>query len=142
MRSASMKAVWTLVLFLAAAIALPQGVTNAVRVKQAPVPAPKKPNVEIEIAKRYAQLGDWSEAETHFLAAAKDPDSQAEALAGLENARRKVDEAQTAVLAAGKHYEDAEMWSKAEDLYRPAAADKSLTEETRKKIGARLPLVL
>jgi hypothetical protein len=122
-----MKAAWTLVLFLAVAIVLPvRGVTNP----------------EIEIAKKYAQLGDWSEAETHFLAAAKDPDNQAEALAGLENARRKADEAQTAVLAVGKHYEDAEMWSKAEDLYRPAAADKSLSEETRKEIGQRLSLVL
>jgi hypothetical protein len=138
-----MRAVWTLVLFLVVAIVLPmQGVTNPGSVKQTPGPVPKKPNVEIEIAKKYVQLGDWSEAETHFLAAAKDPDSQAEALAGLENARRKVDETQTAVLAVGKHYEDAEMWSKAEDLYRPAAADKSLSEEARKKIGERLPLVL
>jgi tetratricopeptide (TPR) repeat protein len=137
-----MKALWTLVLFLAVAIALAQGVTTPRTVKQAAVPAPKKPNVEIEIAKQYAQLGDWSEAETHFLAAAKDPDSQAEALAGLEDARRKADEAQTAVLAVGKHYEDAEMWSKAEDLYRSAAADKSLTDEARKEIGGRLTLVL
>jgi hypothetical protein len=136
-----MKAVGTLVLFLAVAMVLPmQGVTEPGSVKQAP--ALKKPNVEIEIAKKYAQLGDWSEAETHFLAAAKDPDSQAEALAGLENARTKADEAQTSVLAVGKHYEDAEMWSKAEDLYRPAAADKSLSEEARKEIGERLPLVL
>ena len=103
-----MKAVWTLVLFLAVAMVLPmQGVTNPGPAKQAP--AAKKPNVEIEIARKYAQLGDWSEAEAHFLAAAKDPDSQAEALAGLENARRKADEAQTAVLAAGKYYEDADM---------------------------------
>jgi tetratricopeptide (TPR) repeat protein len=136
-----MKAVGTLVLFLAVAIVLPmQGVTNPGPAKQAP--AAKKSNVEIEIARKYAQLGDWSEAEAHFLAAAKDPDSQAEALAGLENARRKADEAQTAVLAAGKYYEDADMWSKAEDLYRPAAADKSLTEEARKEIGQRLALVL
>jgi hypothetical protein len=136
-----MKAVWTLVLFLAVAMVLPmQGVTNPGPAKQAP--AAKKPNVEIEIARKYAQLGDWSEAEAHFLAAAKDPDSQAEALAGLENARRKADEAQTAVLAAGKYYEDADMWSKAEDLYRPAAADKSLTEEARKEIDQRLALVL
>jgi len=34
------------------------------------------------------------------------------------------------------------MWSKAEDLYRPAAADKSLTEEARKEISQRLALVL
>ncbi len=45
------------------------------------------------------------------------------------------------MLAVGKQYEDAEMWSKAEDLYRPAAADKSLSDEARKKIGERLPLV-
>jgi len=138
-----MKVVGTLVLFLAVAIVLPmQGVTNPGPAKQAPSPAPKKPNVEIEIARKYTQLGDWSEAEAHFLAAAKDPDSQAEGLAGLENARRKADEAQTAVLAAGKYYEDADMWSKAEDLYRPAAADKSLTEEARKEISQRLALVL
>ena len=138
-----MKAVGTLVLFLAVAIVLPlQGVTNPGSVKQTPGPVPKKPKVEIEMARKYTQLGDWSEAEAHFLAAAKDPDSQAEGLAGLENARRKADEAQTAVLAAGKYYEDADMWSKAEDLYRPAAADKSLTEEARKEISQRLALVL
>ena len=75
-----MKAVGTLVLFLAVAIVLPmQGVTNPGPAKQ--IPAAKKSNVEIEIARKYAQLGDWSEAEAHFLAAAKDPDSQAEALA-------------------------------------------------------------
>jgi hypothetical protein len=136
-----MKAVGPLVLFLAVAMVLPmKGVTDSGSVNLAP--APKKPNVEIEIAKKYAQLEDWSEAEAHFLTAAKDPDSQAEALAGLESARRKADAAQTAVLAAGKYYEDAEMWSKAEDLYRPAAADKSLSEEARKEIGERLALVL
>jgi hypothetical protein len=138
-----MGAAWTLVLILAAAMALPgQVVTHSGPAKSAPSPVAKKPNVEIEIAKKYAALGDWTEAEAHFVAAAKDPDSQTEALAGLEQARKRVDEAQIAILSAGQRYEDAELWSKAEDLYRPTATDRTLGYEIRKKITERLALAV
>jgi len=103
---------------------------------------PKPPNADLEMAKIYAGLFDWKDAEIHFAAAAKDPICQKEALAGLEKARRNVDATQTAVLETGRLYESEHLWPKAEDLYRAVAIDPSTRDETRSAVAARLSAAL
>src|SRR5262244_2571837 len=46
-------------------------------------------NPDLELAKIYMRLENWTEAEQHFVLAAKDPLSQKEALAGVEESRKR-----------------------------------------------------
>jgi hypothetical protein len=142
MQEAGMKVAKTVVLALVVALAAPvlgwtaETCTSKPGVQE---PSTNPGNADLELAERYAGLGDWKDAETHFAAAAKDPASRVEALACIEMARRNED---AAVLETGKHYESEHLWSRAEDLYRTAATDPSLAEETRKKAASRLSALL
>jgi hypothetical protein len=136
-RKAGVKVPKTLIVILATA-----GFTQPIPGSAQCVCSAKPRNADLEMAKIYAGLSDWKDAETHFAVAAKDPAYQKEALAGLEKARWNVDAAQAAVLEAGGLYESEHMWSKAEDLYRVAAIDSSMRDETRSAIAVRLAAVL
>lgn len=86
-------------------------------------------DADLELAKKYAELGDWKEAETRFAAAAKDDRCRQQAFAGIQTARSHQE---ANLLQVGQIYESEHQWSKAEDLYRVIAADSSLGEATRK----------
>lgn len=136
-----MKVAKTLILLLCAALAVPVASWGA---DVCSWQADEKEtatvgNSDVELARRYAARGDWKDAETHFVAAAKDKPWEKEALGCIETARRNED---ATVLQAGQIYEAEHVWTKAEDLYRAAAADSFIGAETRAKAADRLKVVL
>jgi hypothetical protein len=127
-----------LVLVLAVLVAFSKPVwgVDDCAVKAAIPQSPTSPvNTDLLLAKEFASLGDWKDAEAHFANAAKDPNSQKEALACIDMARTKVDAAR---LRAGQLFESGHQWSKAEELYRTAIADPATSSETREVFGERL----
>jgi hypothetical protein len=113
---------------------------NCVR-KKRPT-ARKHINADLEMAKIYARLKNWSEAEVHFVLAARDPISQKEALAGLEASRMKFNAEKlagdAAPLEAGKIYQKNDLEAKAEEIYRAAAVSPAVGEITRQTAAGRL----
>jgi hypothetical protein len=93
-------------------------------------------NADLEMAKIYVRLKNWSEAEAHFVLAARDPLSLREALVGLEDARSKVNAEKlagdAAPLDAAKLFEERDIQSKAEEIYRTTAQNSAIAESTRK----------
>jgi hypothetical protein len=96
-------------------------------------------NADLELAKKFAELGDWKDAESQFSAAAKDETCRKQAWSGIETARHH---REANVLQTGQIYESEHEWLKAEDLYRSAAADPSTGNATRSIVGDRLRSVL
>jgi len=94
---------------------------------------------ELKLAKKFADLGNWKDAETHFAAAANEGKCQPQALAGIETAKNQEE---AIILQAGQIYESEDEWSKAEDLYKAAASNPGIGAATRKVAGERLRLVL
>ena len=93
---------------------------------------------ELSLAQNFASVGDWKDAESHFTAAVQDSNCQAEALAGIQNA--KSNEA-TNLLETGMIYESKSQWAKAEEVYRAVANDSS-TEVIRQAGRDRLAAVV
>lgn len=108
--------------------------------------AQKHVNADLEIAKVYMRLKNWSEAEEHFVLAARDPLSQTEALTGLENARSEIDAekdmGETAPMGVAKLYEDNDIQDKAEAIYQSAATNSTVSEDTRKSAAEGLARIL
>jgi hypothetical protein len=131
----------TLIVILAAAAALqmPAWGDTCAAVSAVQQPSMTTVNADLELARKFAALGDWKDAEAHFAAAAKDPASQREALACIEVARHNED---IGLLQTGQIYESEHQWLKAQDLYRAAAADPSSGNEARKVLDARLAAAL
>jgi hypothetical protein len=94
---------------------------------------------ELALAKTFADLGDWKNAETHFTSAAKEVECRQQALFGIQAARRHEEDG---ILRTGQIYESEHEWSKAEDLYRAAAADLAMGDAARKIATDRLRSVL
>lgn len=120
------------------AFSVPVWAVDDCAVKAGTPQSPTSPaNTDLVLAKEFASLGDWKDAEAHFADAAKypNPNSQMEALACLETAHIKLG---AALLQAGELFESEHQWSKAEDLYRTAVADPATNRETREVLGERL----
>jgi hypothetical protein len=109
---------------------------------QSPVSSEKGPNQDMVLAKIYEGAGDWKDAEIHFVAAAADPSARNEALEGVKTSREEIDKAQSQILDAGSKYEDAHLWSKAEDIYRAIAVDPNANFALRCKALKQLEFVL
>jgi hypothetical protein len=109
---------------------------------QSPVATVKLPNQDLVLAKIYAVARDWKDAETHFVAAASDPEARNEALEGIKKSRVELDKAQFQILDAGGKYEDAHLWSKAEDIYRAIAVDPNASFTVRCTALTRLDSTL
>jgi hypothetical protein len=109
---------------------------------QSPVSSAKAPNQDMVLAKIYEGAGDWKEAEIHFVAAAADPAARNEALEGVKTSRIEIDKAQSQILDAGSKYEEAHLWSKAEDIYRAIAVDPNASFALRCKALKRLESAL
>jgi hypothetical protein len=94
------------------------------------------------MAKVYAKLFAWPEAESHFALAAQDPSVQKEALAGLEEARRNIVKdrsiADARVMETGDAYLRQDLDAKAEEVYRGAATNSALSSTTRAQAVNRL----
>jgi hypothetical protein len=105
-------------------------------------PIQKHVNADLEMAKVYLRLRDWSEAEQHFVSATKDPISEPEALLGLEAARREADNERRVGIAAplgvAKLYEKNDIEPKAEEIYRSTATNSSAPEDVRKSAADEL----
>ena len=136
-----MRARLALIVMFAAATTIPgaDGTANRRVAKPAVEPAVGTCEAELELAKTFADLGDWQDAETHFTAATKDTGCRQQGLAGIQAARGQQG---ANLLQTGQIYESEGQWSKAEDLYRAAAADQSTGNTTRKIILDRLRFVL
>jgi len=100
---------------------------------QNPVAPANAPNQDMVLAKIYEQAGDWKDAEIHFVAAVADPLTRNEALVGVRTSRVEIDKAQNQILDAGSKYEEAHLWSKAEDIYRTIAVDPNANFALRSK---------
>lgn len=92
-------------------------------------------NFDLKMARIYMALQNWNEAETHFVAAARDPDASSESLSGLEQARRNIDrekaQSDEALLNAAQIYHDNGLSEKAQELYQTLASDSGVREATR-----------
>ncbi|HEY1940181.1 MAG TPA: hypothetical protein VGJ33_19805 [Candidatus Angelobacter sp.] len=129
-----------LALFAMAVLCPTHGNTAGSRAKAAPAkPMKGTCDTELILAKKFADLGDWKNAQIHFVAAANETKCQDESLAGIEIAKRR---AEAILLRNGEIYEAEHQWSKAEALYSAAASDPSLRDTTRYVAGDRLRSVL
>jgi len=94
---------------------------------------------DLVTAKFLANGGDWKDAETHFNAAAKESQCRVEALLGVQKAQ---EQRGNDLLRTGQILESEREWTKAEDVYRAAAADPSIGQKTRFIAGERLRNIL
>ncbi len=113
---------------------------------------PKKPvkvehvNADLEMAKIYAGMKNWPEAETHYVLAAQDPASRKEALAGLAEVRKRFNAdklaGEAAALTVAKSYADRDIQPEAEKLYQGSATNAAVSEGTRGAARAGLAKAL
>lgn len=94
---------------------------------------------ELLLANTFAGLGDWKDAEMHFVAAAKAEKCRQQGLAGIKAAKSNEE---AILLQKGEIYESEDQWSKAEDLYGAVVSDPGIGDATRNVASNRLKSVL